>query len=314
MGKQYKVGFLWIVGLVIGIFGFNFLKGSDTFSRENDYHVTFATIDGLTASNPVMLNGLQIGKVKSIKLLPEKNNALDVILSINKNIEIPKGSEAILTDNGLLGGKMITLKMAQNSILLADGETLTAKTEQSITNLLKERSLPILDQVDVLVKQLNTVTASFDSTGMYLDQVLRNSNGTVTALNGTIGENRAALKTTLTNINTLTANLTETEKSLKPILGKFGGVADSLQNLKLAQTLETTQRSLKQVQSLLATIEHGNGTVGKLMKSDSLYKNLNQTMLSLDQLFVNLKAEPKRYVHFSLFGKKDKTKKTETPK
>jgi phospholipid/cholesterol/gamma-HCH transport system substrate-binding protein len=309
MKKEYKVGLLWIVGIAIAYLGTNFLKGTDTFSRENDYHVSFANVDGLTVSNPVMLNGLQIGTVKSIKLVPEKNNSLDVMLSIGKSIEIPKGSEAILSDNGLLGGKMIKLKMATNKSILESGDNLVATNEKSLTNLLKERSMPILDQVDVLLKQLNTVTASFDSTSMHLDRVLKNSNGTVTSLNGTIAENRAAIKNSLGNINMLTANLIETEKSIKPILGKFGGVADSIQNLKLAQTLETTKRSIESFQSLMNTMERGNGTVGKLMKNDSLYRNLNNTMQNLDYLIVNLKEEPKRYVHFSLFGRKDKKKK-----
>lgn len=320
MSKELKVGLLGLATLVMFYYGFNFLKGSDMFSGMNDYHVKFKNVDGLVTSNAVMLNGLQVGKVKSIELLPNEANALDVVLSISKKIDIYTGTEAILADNGFLGGKLINLNIGPKGKLLEEHGNLISKTETGISALIKEKTLPVLSNVDTLINSLKIVAAGFDSTGMYLDKMLKNSNQTVTTLNGTITENRDKLRlitsniNTLTgNMNTLTASLIETEKGIKPLMGKFGSVADSLNALKLNEAVTSAKRSAESLQYMLAGLQAGKGTAGKLLKSDSLYHNLNNTMANLDQLFIDLKAQPKRYVHFSLFGRKDK-KKPEEPK
>jgi phospholipid/cholesterol/gamma-HCH transport system substrate-binding protein len=312
MSKEFRVGLLGLTAIVMFYYGFNFLKGSDMFSGMNDYHVKYANVDGLVTSNAVMLNGLQVGKVKSINLLPKQKNALDVVLSINKKIQLPQGTEAVLADNGFLGGKLINLVFGNNKKMLEDNGQLIAKTETGISALIKEKTLPMLGNVETLISQLKIVAASFDSTGMLLDRMLVNSNRTVNTLDGTLLENRDKLKQITANITSLTTSLIETEKGIKPLMGKFGTVADSLNALKLSQAVATTQKSLESLQGLIAGLEAGQGTAGKLLKSDSLYHNLNRTMVDLDQLFINLKAEPKRYVHFSLFGKKDKKKTTES--
>lgn len=308
ISKEAKVGALALVSSIILYLGFNYLKGSEVFSGLNEYKVKFTNVDGLVTSNAVMLNGLQIGKVKSIDFLPEENNALEVVLSINKKVNVTEGTIAMLGDDGLLGGKNIHLLLGKNQKILPEWSYLASKTETGLTDLLMEKALPVLNNVDSLVVQLTKVSHQFDSTGSYLNKVLRTSNQTMGALNGTIAENRANLKAVSTNINTLTTNLIETEKSLKPLMGKFGSVADSLNALRLSDAVNTTKKSLESLQYIVADLQKGKGTAGKLLTSDSLYNNLNSTMANLDKLFINLKEEPKRYVHFSLFGKKDKKK------
>jgi phospholipid/cholesterol/gamma-HCH transport system substrate-binding protein len=151
-----------------------------------------------------------------------------------------------------------------------------------------------------------------------LNKLLKTSDKSIASLNnsisGTLAENRDNLKGITSNINTLSASLIETEKGIKPLMGKMGSVVDSLNAMKLGEAVASTKKSLATLQSIMGDLQAGKGTIGKLMKNDSVYLHLNRTMADLDRLFINLKDEPKRYVHFSLFGKKDKKTKQDTLK
>jgi phospholipid/cholesterol/gamma-HCH transport system substrate-binding protein len=318
ISKEAKVGVLALVSGIILYLGFNFLKGSDVFSGMNDYYVNYQNVDGLVTSNAVMLNGLQVGKVKSITIQPEKNNELLVTISVNRSIKVPEGTIASLADNGFLGGKNINLYLSKNSKILESGSSLTSKTEVGISALIKEKTLPVMSNVDTLVNQLKNIASKFDSTGLYLNKLLKTSDRSIAALNasvgGTLAENRTNLKAITANINTLSASLIETEKGIKPLMGKMGSVVDSLNALKLNEAVVSTKKSLATLQNIMSDLQAGKGTVGKLMKNDSVYMHLNRTMADLDRLFINLKEDPKRYVHFSLFGKKDKKAKADSLK
>jgi phospholipid/cholesterol/gamma-HCH transport system substrate-binding protein len=318
ISKETKVGLLALVSGVILYLGFNFLKGSDVFSGMNEYYVTYQNVDGLVTSNAVMLNGLQVGKVKSISILPEKNNELLVTLSVNRSIKVPEGSVASLADNGFLGGKNINLYLNKNSNILETGANLVSKTEVGISALIKEKTLPVMSNVDTLVNQLKNIATKFDSTGLYLNKLLKTSDRSIASLNnsisGTLAENRTNLKGITANINTLSASLIETERGIKPLMNKMGGVVDSLNALKLSEAVASTKKSLATLQYIMSDLQAGKGTIGKLMKNDSVYLHLNRTMADLDRLFINLKDDPKRYVHFSLFGKKEKKAKADSLK
>lgn len=316
ISKEAKVGALALVSAVVLYLGFNFLKGSDVFSGMNEYKVRYQNVDGLVTSNAVMLNGLQVGKVKAIDIETENNNSLLVTLTVNRSLKITEGTVASLADNGFLGGKNINLYLAQNGKILDTGASLVSKTEVGISALIKEKTLPVMSNVDTLINQLKVVTAKFEQTGLYLNTLLLNSDKTITGLNtsisGTIAENRANLKGITANMNTLSASLIETEKGIKPLMGKMSGVVDSLNALKLSEAVASTKKSLATLQYIMADLQAGKGTLGKLMKNDSVYTNLNRTMADLDRLFINLKEDPKRYVHFSLFGKKNKNAKADS--
>ncbi|AQG81889.1 MlaD family protein [Spirosoma montaniterrae] len=306
ISQEVKVGLLGVVALLMLYFGFNFLKGSDFFSSTSKYKVVYDNIDGLTASNPVRINGLVVGQVKSIDILQDQNNKLLVTLELKKEIVVTQGTQAILADDGLLGGKSIRLAVAPGKPQLKDGGMLIATKETGIANLVREKTLPVLANVDSLTYQLNKIVKQFDQTGLVLNRTLTTANAAVGTLDLTIAENRAGLKATLANVNRLSASLIETEKQLKPILAKADNLADSLQSLQLKQTLGNVNKTVDNLQKLLAGIQQGRGSLGKLTSDEQLYTNVNATTASLEKLLTDLRENPKRYVHFSLFGRKDK--------
>ncbi len=306
VSKELKVGLLSIVTIGLLYLGFNFLKGSDLFSRTHTYYVVYDNIDGLTASNPVLLNGLSVGRVQNIKIQQDRNNRLLVALNIQKGIIIRQGSTATLADGGLLGGKIIRLDISAAGDQLEEGDTLVGAKEAGISALLQEKALPVMTQADSLVRNLNAVTQGFRETGTILNQVLRNYDQTGLVLKGTLEQNQRNLAILTGNLSKLSASLVETEKQITPLLTKTGSFVDSLNALRLSETVANANQMIDQIEHMVASIESGQGTASKLINDDQMYKNLNYTLISLNQLLANFRENPKRYVNVSIFGKKDK--------
>lgn len=312
VSKELKVGILSVVTIAMLYFGFNFLKGSDLFSSTNTYFVVYDNVDGLTSSNPVTLNGLSVGRVKSIKIQQDRNNQLLVAMEVRKDIILRKGTQAVLADGGLLGDKAIRLQISPTGTQLENGDTLQGFKEAGISALLQAKTLPVMDKADSLVRNLNVVTKGFTETGAILNQVLRNYDQTGTVLRSALERNQKDLSTLITNLSKLSGSLVETEKQIGPLLAKAGTFADSLKALRLGQTVNRANQLVGQMEQLVAAVQTGQGTASKLINDDTLYNNLNYTMISLNQLLANLRENPKRYVNVSIFGKKDKGP-TESP-
>ncbi|PWK27994.1 phospholipid/cholesterol/gamma-HCH transport system substrate-binding protein [Arcicella aurantiaca] len=306
ISKETKVGILALSTFVILYLGFNFLKGKDFFSPENKYIVVYDNVEGLTAANQVSLSGMKVGQVKTVELI--EGNKVKVTLSIRKDLPLPEGTQAILASDGLLGGKLVRLQMGKSSKLVENGGQLLPKSETGITDLLKEQALPLIHNLDSLTLSLRVVSKSFEATGTSVNSLVKNSDKTVTtlgaSLNSTIAENKNNLAGITANMKSLSGSLIETEKSLKPLIGKFSSIADSLNALKVSKALATTQQSLEGLQRIMAGIEAGQGSAGKLLKDDSLYSNINRSLADLDKLLIDFRLAPKRYVNVSIFGKK----------
>ena len=256
LSQEAKVGLLALVTLTMFFFGFNYLKGSNIFKKNKQFTVVYTNVDGLTTSNPVLLNGLTVGRVAKIDLLPEQGNKLLVTLDMNKDVVVRQGSKAMLADGGLLGGKVIRLELNKAGNVMDEGE-LVAASEQGISSLIKEKTLPVLSNVDSLTRRLNVVVASFDQTAAVLNQTLRGA-GTVTGtLNDALNENRTGLKLALANVNQLSRSLDKTTQELSPILTKASTFTDSLNALQLRQTLGNANKSIDNLQKLLGNIEKG---------------------------------------------------------
>ncbi len=302
--QEIKVGLLVITALSMLYFGFSFLKGTNIFSSTHQYQALFANVDGLKVSDPVQINGLSVGRIKSIDLLQTQNDKLLVTLEVDKEITVGQGSSVSLTDAGLLGGKLLKLNIKNINQPLASGSRLPSNVEAGLTAMLGQKTAPLLSSADSLVRHLTTVIKQFDQTGLLLNQTLRASKQTVGTLDLTINENRAGLQSVLGNVNKLTASLAETERELKPLLTKSGSLLDSLNALQLSRTLAGVNQSISLLQTTISDINKGKGSLGKLTKDEALYTNINSSVISLNKLLTDLRQNPKRYVSISVFGRK----------
>jgi phospholipid/cholesterol/gamma-HCH transport system substrate-binding protein len=306
--NELKVGFLALLAFLILYFGFNFLKGNDVFSSARIYYVEYENVDGLMVSNQVMVNGIEVGKVKKVEIQPAKANKILVTLRLSQDVVIPDKTVAVLSDGALLGGKIIRLRL-EGKGNLAEDSFLKGETEVGVTALLKERAIPVIANADSLLVSFRQISNKFDHTGTYLNTLLKTSNETVTNINGSVNgivaDNRANIAQISSNMKTLSTDLIETEKQLRPLLTKFNTVADSLNALKLGKTLKEVDATVLSLKKIVQGIERGEGSAGKLIKNDSLYLGLNKTLVDLDKLLLDFRLQPKRYIGISVFGKKN---------
>ena len=296
--NELKVGFLALLAFLILYFGFNFLKGNDVFSSARIYYVEYDNVDGLMVSNQVMVNGIEVGKVKKVEIQPNKANKILVTLRFSQDIVIPDKTVAVLSDGALLGGKIIRLRLEGKGNLPEDS-FLKGETEVGVTSLLKERAIPVIANADSLLVSFRQISTKFDNTGTYLNTLLKTSNETVSNINGSVNgivaDNRANVAQISANMKILSADLMETEKQLRPLLTKFNTVADSLQALRIGKTLREVDLAVVSLKKIVQGLERGEGTAGKLIKNDSLYLGLNKTLVDLDKLLLDFRLQPKRY-------------------
>jgi phospholipid/cholesterol/gamma-HCH transport system substrate-binding protein len=306
--NELKVGFLALLAFLILYFGFNFLKGNDVFSSARIYYVEYENVDGLMVSNQVMVNGIEVGKVKKVEIQPTKANKILVTLRFSQDIVIPDKTVAVLSDGALLGGKIIRLRLEGKGNLPEDS-FLKGETEVGVTSLLKERAIPVIANADSLLVSFRQISTKFDNTGTYLNTLLKTSNETVSNINGSVNgivaDNRANVAQISANMKILSADLMETEKQLRPLLTKFNTVADSLQALRIGKSLREVDLAVVSLKKIVQGLERGEGTAGKLIKNDSLYVGLNKTLVDLDKLLLDFRLQPKRYIGISVFGKKN---------
>jgi phospholipid/cholesterol/gamma-HCH transport system substrate-binding protein len=242
ISKEVKVGLLALISGVILYLGFNFLKGSDFFSPNNNYYVVYDNIGGLTESNTVMLNGWAVGRVKKIELMQNQGNRLRVTLDINKDVILTDSTAAVLASSSVLGGKAISLKIGPGNRVLQDEDTLIAATEKNLTEMINEKITPITENVDTALVNLNVLIKKFQSMSSNIDATLVNLRSTSSTLNSTLAQNQRAIKGIANNLNTLSASMNDPQTGVRPLLGKFNSFADTLSQMQLAQTVERTNR------------------------------------------------------------------------
>ncbi len=311
ISKEVKVGVLGIIGLLLLYYGFNFLKGTDIFSSTKDYHLNFKDVMGLEVSNTVTYNGVVVGRVASVS--PDyENDRVNVIVSLKKEVQITDKSEILLADDGLVGGKMLILRIMPGNPLPPDSPVKSG-VQVGLLGSVTEMLDPTLEKVDSLLLTLNIVAREFQHSGDALKTLLASATQSTAGLNAIMASNSKNLNAITGNAAVLTADLNRVVKDLdsqlKPILANATQFTDSLSTLQLASTMDKLDATIANFQGIVSEINAGKGTIGKLTSNDSLYMHLNNTAESLNKLMVDLKENPKRYVHFSLFGRKDKAKK-----
>jgi len=299
--KEFKVGLLTVVSGAILYIGFNFLKGIDLFSNSNKYYAYYSNIDGLTVSNPVTLNGFAIGRVSDISIIQERNNMVEVEFDIKEYIKIGKSSKAELVTD-ILGSKSVVLHTIEEEELIPPGGTIEGIIEQSIF----ETILDTADPIKSTILKLNSLLNGFSGTKIKLDSLLVSFKKTADGINKNIDLNQNKLQKIIENLMQLTEDLGDEEHGIKPLVGNFKTFSDSLKVLELSKTVNNLNKTLVSLDETLKKVNSGDGSMAKFINNDSLYTNLNNTAADLDKLLIDLKENPNRYVHFSLFGRKDK--------
>jgi phospholipid/cholesterol/gamma-HCH transport system substrate-binding protein len=296
ISKEMQIALVAVVGIVVLFFGLQFLKGLTVFSTDNKYYVKFKDISGLSASSPIYANGYRVGVVQDIIFDYENNRDIVAVIGIDKQMRLPKGSMAEIASD-LLGNIKLELVLGSDAACLAPGDTISGGPRIGAMN----KAAGMIPQVEAMLPKLDSILASVNA--LLADPALGNSLHHIDQLTGN-------LTTTSHELNRLTASLNQQMpqmlKNADGMLANANDLTRNLNDLDLAATMTHVNNTLQNVEQMTAKLNSNEGTVGLLMRDQGLYYGLNSTMMHLDSLMIDLRQHPKRYVHFSLFGKKDK--------
>jgi len=304
--KEFKIGLIALAAGLTLYFGFSYLKGRDFLNNETSYYVVYPNVDGLTKSNPVVINGLTVGKVRNIQLLQDYNNQVIVELAINSEIILGDSTIAELSNADLLGSKAIVLKIGSIGIPLGPNDTLIALMDRGLAEYL-DNVQPITDNLNVTIRRINEILLGLQGSGEKITSTITELEITLKGINGLLNENKEGFALVINSTNEVLSNVNNKINDLGPIFKKAEGVMDSLNNLDLSGTLIEVQDLMKALNSTVSAINQGQGTMGQLMVNDSLYNNLNQLLLDLDKLTLHFNQYPKDFL--KPLGRKNKKMK-----
>ena len=300
--KEIKTGILALFAILLLIYGYSFLKGSDLFSKERTFYVSYDNVAGLTVSAPVTINGYVVGKVKKIEFENDLGGLL-VSFSINKDFNFSKSSIVRIYSTSVIGGNALAIIPIINKDNIAvDGDVLKGEIEKGMLESLTSGIKPLENRIYTTLSGLDSLLSNFNS--VLNEETKNNLKNAVGSLTNTM----SSFEDTSSELNSLLKEnkpkLDSTFSYLEITTGNLATFSDSLNQIdinRMATHLETTLESFN---SIMHKFENGEGSIGKLINDENLYKNLEAASKELEELLRDLKENPKRYVHLSVFGKK----------
>ena len=301
--KEIKTAVLVIASIVLFIWGYSYLKGTDLLLKYKILHAQYDNVEGLTVSAPVTISGLNIGKVSKITI-DNATGKVNVEMQINSDFPIRKSSIAEIYAPSPIGGKQIAILPGKDGAITVSGDALHASNKLGLTDEVAKQIVPLKDKISKLLDNANVM---LENVNQVLDAKSKeNLKASIENLNETL----AQFKEASGQINTILAdNKTKINSSMNNIdkmTSNFSKISDSLEKQNLAQTIENLQSTLANVDKMMADLQSGKGTMGKMLNDDALYSNLNKTSKELELLLQDLRLNPTRYINVSVFGKKNK--------
>jgi phospholipid/cholesterol/gamma-HCH transport system substrate-binding protein len=293
LSREFKIGIVVVFAIAAFIWGVSFLKGSNIFSDKYFLYAVYPKIDNLIPSNPLQINGYKIGQIKSISLIERggKNQVL-VKFIITEDVNIPKNSVARAVSTDLLGTKVVELQFSNDKEFVASGDTLLAENEEGLKESFNRQLGPLQTKAENLISSMDTVMEAvskvlnvrtrenIDKSFESVRKAILSLEHTAYRLDDLMASEKPKISSVLTNLNGISANLHKNEQKINNILNNFSNLSDDLAQSQLKNAVANADNTLKELNSLMTRINEGEGTLG------------------------NLKENPKRYVHFSLFGRK----------
>ena len=304
MKKEIKIGIFAVVTLLCTWAGVRFLSGLDVFSRTRTYYVNYSDVAGIEQASPVKIAGVKVGSVTDIALDPTKAEGVELTIVVDKRYDIPVDSEAKIYSDGLMGGKAIAIVYGTSPESLESGDHINAGYEKGMMDIagaeIEGLTKKIGEALASLTATLENVNGMLDDNRQNFKSVMEN----VDAVTGSMGEVLTSKKQDLAemvnNMTTFAEALGRNSERIDSVVMNVASVANQLAEADVATSLQSTLTALN---STLEKLNGGEGTVGKLMNDKALYDNLAAASANLSTLLADLQAYPKRYVHFSLFGR-----------
>lgn len=295
--KEVKIALVAIVGIVLLFFGMNFLKGLSLFSSSSTYLMSFPDVKGLTRSTAIYADGYKVGSVTAIDYDYENSGNITVEAAIDPNLRIPAGSTATI-ESDLMGNMKVSLLLASNPReRIKPGEVIQGVDDEGLMNGMAA----MMPQVQAMIPKLDSIVSSLNT--LLADPALANMLHNVEDMSANLRKSTAELNMMMEGVN---KTLPGVMQHASNTLANTEILTDNLAQVDISATMAKVNQTLDNVEKLTQTLNSDEGSLGLLMHDNTLYNNLNSVVSNADSLVLDLKAHPKRYVHFSVFGKKDK--------
>jgi len=319
--NEIKIGIIVTIALLLLIWGINYLKGVSLLKNERTFYAVYSNVGGLNKANPINVNGLGVGQVQNVEFMKNSNGKLLVTFLISNDIAIPRNSIAKIVSADLMGSKSIELKLGDAAALAVDGDTLISDTQLSLSEEVNKQVAPIKVKAEALMSSLDSVmnvihaifnekaradlSSSIEKISLALSSLEHASLGIDTI----VSSEKGRLENIFSNIESISKNIKNNNDRISQALGNIADITDTLAKARLSETIKHINDAVTQVSTIVETINQGKGSLGLLVNNDSLYNNLNASSKDLDFLIKDMKENPNRYVHFSVFGNKNKSTK-----
>lgn len=310
--REAKLALTALAAVFILIWGINFLKGSSLFESKSTFYGVYDSVEGLKVSSSVIYRGYQVGQVISIQFTGERFDRVLVKFSVDKGLELPSNTLAMIQSADLMGSKVVALVPGDSHVFAVSGDTLRSQVERGLMEQVSQQMLPLKQKAERLLGSLDSVmlivqglfneetkknlSNSFGS----IDRTLRNLEGASGNLDTLIQGESARISSILQDVNSITGNLRNNNEEISNILGNVSAISDSLRQASLHQTLMSLDYILATTDSIMNKINRGEGTIGALLNDNDLYYNLNQVSENLNRLLVEFRYNPKRFINLSL--------------
>lgn len=318
ISNETKVGALTAIAITLLILGFNFLRGKTLFKTGHFIYAKYANTKGIMVSNPVYINGFQVGAVFEIENIDKNLSTILLTIKLKDYYNIPVNSSAVIKENAL-GTPSIEIRLGNSPKGMLTGDTIPTASDPGMIGELMNKLGPVSDQLkntiqtlDVVLKNINTV---FDpSTKNNLQEVIGNMNKTTASLIGSaasiekmLNQQSGAIAQSMDNVNSFTKNLSDNNEKVSRTLTNVEKTTDQLAKADITGSVAQMKLALEKLNTVMGKLESQDGSLGKLINDKALYTNLNNTVHSANILLDDLRIHPKRYVQVSVFGKKDKS-------
>lgn len=308
--KELKAGLIALLAIVGFVVLFQFMKGRSLFTTDNIFYAKYDNVEGLAQSAPVSINGLKVGQVDRIIPITAKDGKISFVvkITVDDNFEFSKNTTVEIFEPGLMSGKEMKLNLMYGGESAKDGDTLKGAYKLGMLNSLSSQVGPVKDQLQTVLHRVDSLmmNANMVMNAQNREEIralLQNLNKTVSALQTTAGSVNQLVGHNDPKLQKVLDDASVTMQSGKTTLDKYGNLAESIDTQKLNATIANLDATVGQLNKVMSGIDRGEGSLGKIMKDEQLYNNLNAASTNLNKLLEDFKANPKRYVNFSVFGK-----------
>ena len=302
LSKEIKAAFFVLTTIRLFIFGFNFLKGSSLLDRQKTIYAVYDEVDGLLVGANVMINGLSIGNVTELDFLPSSTKIL-VTLKVRDKLNFSSKSTASIYETGVLGGLAISIDpIFERESIVKTGDTLNSSVRPGLTELINRQIEPLSRQLQSTITSVDSIfTGASNVLNRQTQEEIKESINVLTSAIKAINNSSIIIEETLT---AKSSQINNTIDNFEKISSNLSEVSYELNSFELSNILSNLKVSIDGISSIVNKLDSENSTIGKLINEDEVYNNLNSSIESLNILITDIKANPKKYVHFSVFGRK----------